>query len=89
MDPAKQISELEAKISSLKAERDALEQQLAVPGIDKAKDHDIRQQMIALNNQITTYADKLPPPPDHRSVWKRGWDSIVEQPVIVGGPALS
>ena len=81
MDPAKKIAELEAK-------RDALEKQL-VPGIDKDREIAIRQQIIAVDNQITTFAGKLSPPEDNRNVFIRGWDEIVHEPVKTGGPALA
>ncbi|MCA9018411.1 MAG: hypothetical protein KDA77_24025 [Planctomycetaceae bacterium] len=72
MDPVKKIEMLEAK-------RDALEQQLAAPGIDKDERHDINQRIIAVSNEITAYASKLPqlpPPPDSRTRWERLCDDL-------------
>ena len=59
MDPVKEIAELKAK-------RDALEQQLAAPGISEVKEHDINQRIIAVSNEITAYASKLPQLPRFR-----------------------
>jgi hypothetical protein len=82
MDPVKEISELKEK-------RARLEHLLEVPGIDKDKDLGIRQQLIAIDTQITELWKHLPPPIDSRNVFSRGWDEMKSEPVQVGAPAVA
>ena len=48
------------EIQQLKAKREVLEAQLNIKGISEQKEHDIRQQIIAVGNEITTLYSKLP-----------------------------
>ena len=52
MNPANKITALEEK-------RDALESQL-VTGMDKDREIAIRQQIVAIGQEITAYVTKLP-----------------------------
>ena len=64
MDPVKKIESLEAK-------REALEKQLLVPGIDKDEKLDIRQQIIAIDTQITEWCKLLlKPVAPSETTWK-------------------
>ena len=51
------------KIEILEAKRDALEK-LLVPEMDKDREHDIHQQIIAMDSQITVWVGLLPRPVD-------------------------
>ena len=50
------------KIEALEAERAELKQALAVQGISEAREIAIRQQVVALDNQITAFTSQLAPP---------------------------
>ena len=53
--------EYKVEIAELKAKRAELEAQLCTTGIDKEEKHDIRQQIIAVDNQITAYINHIQP----------------------------
>lgn len=49
------------EIRALKAERDQLKAQLTMKGLDKDREHDIQQRIIATDNQITAIYALLKP----------------------------
>ena len=83
MDPRQEIDELKAK-------RDKLEQALAVPGISEAREIAIRHNFDTVGAEITAQTARLPKVelPDERTMWRRGVDSMMMDPVQVGIPAV-
>ena len=89
------------KIEILEAKRDALEK-LLVPEMDKEEKHDIRQQIIAIGNEITLWIGLFPRPVDPTqavllqmlpmlasALTKNPWDSLSESTRVDMLPLIS